>query len=104
VRVALVLTTLPNAASARRLAAHLIKMKLAACVSFREGWVSTYRWKGRVERAKETLAIIKTTSSKYSRLENEIKALHPYDVPEILCVNAAGGLRTYLQWIAASVS
>ncbi|MEA3186801.1 MAG: periplasmic divalent cation tolerance protein, partial [Chthoniobacter sp.] len=77
--------------------------KLAACVNLLPEIESIYRWKGKIEAATETLALIKTTIGKYQQLEQRIRALHPYEVPEIIALRPHDGLPDYLNWIEQSV-
>jgi periplasmic divalent cation tolerance protein len=61
---------------------------------------STYRWQGTVERSEEVLLLIKTTADRQDALVERLKALHPYELPEALAVEAVGGLAAYLAWVA----
>ena len=63
---------------------------------------STYRWKGKVERAREVVLVIKTRASLAKRMERRVRELHPYDVPEILALPVASGDARYLRWIGES--
>ena len=99
----LVFITCP-AAAAESLAAALVEAGLAACVNLLPGVRSVYRWQGRLERAEETLLLAKTRASRYAALESEVLRLHPYELPEIIAVNLAGGLPAYLQWVHASTA
>lgn len=90
----------PDAATADAIASALVDERLAACVTALPGARSTYRWEGRVEQASETLLMIKTTRRCLDALTHRVRALHPYELPEVLAVEAAGGLAPYLQWIA----
>ena len=102
-RAFVVLTTTPDKKSAEKIAGVLVRQKLAACVSLRGGFESVYRWKGKVERAAETLLIIKTSKAKFPKLEKAIRANHPYDVPEILGFGASAGSKPYLNWMEHSL-
>ena len=95
----LCLTTCPDPDSARRIADALVEERLAACVNVLPAVQSTYRWQGHLERADELLLLIKTTRVRLPALQERIKALHPYELPEVLAVEA-GGLPAYLQWVA----
>ena len=95
----LCLTICPDPDSARRIADALVDERLAACVNVLPGVQSTYRWEGNVERADEVLLLIKTTRVRLPALQERIKTLHPYELPEVLAVEA-GGLPAYLQWVA----
>ena len=97
--VRLILTTAPKKA-AGRLAHTLVSERLAACVNVVPDVVSTYRWKGKVERADEVLLVIKTTGRGVRKCLRRLAELHPYEVPEGLVVNVASGLEAYLDWLA----
>lgn len=92
--------TCPDAGVAERIAAALVDERLAACVSVLPGIASIYRWQGKVERADEVLLLAKTTRERLAALAARIAALHPYELPEVIAVEAAGGLPAYLAWIA----
>lgn len=85
---------------ADRLARHLVEERLAACVQALPGVRSTYRWDGELQQATETLLLVKTTADRYAALERTLAAHHPYELPEILAVDAAAGLPAYLRWLA----
>ena len=97
----LVFTNLPNRPAAQTLARALIERRLAACVNVLAECTSVYRWKGAVESAVEVPMLIKTTLSAYPALEQAIRELHPYELPEIVAVPITRGLPGYLDWIAA---
>ena len=103
-RTVLVLSTVGTRADADRIAQALVGERLAACVNVVPGLASTYRWKGAVETAQEVLLIIKTRGERLEELESRLRALHPYDVPEMVVLPIAGGHGPYLDWIAESVS
>lgn len=98
----LCLSSCPDTATAHRIADALVDARLAACVSVLPGVHSTYRWQGRVERADEVLLLIKTTRDALPALQARLPGLHPYELPELLAVEAAG-LPAYLDWIARDV-
>jgi periplasmic divalent cation tolerance protein len=92
------------AGSADALGTALVEARLAACVSAVPGARSVYRWQGQVERSEETVLIAKTTRARYAALETEVRRLHPYELPEIVAVNVAGGLPAYLHWVQDSTT
>lgn len=100
----LVLTNLPDEETARRLAEHLVGERLAACVNILAPCRSVYRWDGRVEDAAEVPVLVKTVARRYEALEAAIRALHPYELPEIVAVPIAQGLPGYLAWVAAETA
>lgn len=95
----LVLTNLPDRASAERLAEALIGQKLAACVNILAPCRSVYRWKDVVQHDEEHPLLIKTSGARYAALEQAIRAGHPYELPEIIAVRVERGLPAYLQWV-----
>jgi periplasmic divalent cation tolerance protein len=99
--VLLCLCTCPDRASAHAIADALVAERLAACVSQLPGLQSTYRWEDRIEHDDEVLLLVKTTADRLDALTRRVQALHPYELPEVLAVEAAGGLAPYLAWVAA---
>ena len=101
--IALVLTTVPDKATAGRIADELLGANLAACVSILPGVESRYVWQGKKECAGEVLLLIKTTEKCWERLRDAILRLHPYECPEILRFDAAEALQAYAAWVEDSV-
>lgn len=99
----LVFCTCPDDDTAERIAQALVGRRLAACVS-RSAVRSVYRWRDAVEAAGEVQLVIKTSRERYDALERALRELHPYELPEILAVEAAAGLAGYLDWIGESVT
>jgi periplasmic divalent cation tolerance protein len=97
----LVLTNLPDRAVADRLADLLIEQRLAACVNILSPCRSVYRWQGAVQHGEEHPVLIKTTAERYPALETAIRAVHPYELPEIIAVPIERGLPAYLAWVDA---
>ena len=97
----LVITNLPDRASAERLSQALIEQRLAACVNILAPCTSLYRWQGKIETAEEVPLVIKTLQVHYDKVEAAIQNFHPYELPEIISVAVNGGLPAYLDWVAA---
>ncbi len=97
--VVLVLTTWPATADPAAFASALVEERLAACVNVMPEMDSTYRWQGRIERERERQVFIKTTAARLDALEQRIRELHPYEVPELLVLELAGGGEAYLGWV-----
>lgn len=91
--------TVPDRATAIRLAEHLVDQGVAACVNVSSPITSIFRWKGKRDTAEEILLLIKTTKQQYTALEAAILELHPYELPEIIAVPVEQGLRGYLDWV-----
>jgi periplasmic divalent cation tolerance protein len=75
---------------------------LAACINILPGMVSVYRWNEAVERADETVMLIKTTTAGAPAVVEAVRALHPYQVPAVMVLPVAGGNPDFLSWIDAS--
>jgi len=97
--VLLVLSNLPDREHALKLAAVLVEERLAACVNVLSDCTSLYRWQGVLETATEVPVLIKTRESLYARVEEAIRNIHPYAVPEVIAVRVDRGLPAYLQWV-----
>lgn len=97
----LIITNLPDKKGAAALAEALIDQQLAACVNILSPCASVYRWQGKIESVEEIPVLIKTQRQHYERVEQLIKMMHPYELPEVIMVPIMGGLPAYLQWIAA---
>lgn len=96
----LVYTSMPDRAAALDLARALVSRRLAACVNVLDGCTSVYRWRGAVEEASEVPLMLKTRGARYAEVEATIRALHPYELPEIVAVPVVRGLPDYLEWVA----
>jgi periplasmic divalent cation tolerance protein len=97
----LILTTLPDAESARTLARALVEERLAACVTIGASVESMYHWQGAIETAHEVPLIVKTRGELFDAVSTAIRSRHPYELPEILAVPINDGLPAYLAWIDA---
>lgn len=98
--ILLALSTFPDADTARKIVRQLVEGNLVACGNIVPQIESIYRWQGKTEASAEALAIFKVSSSRYPDFEKKLRSLHPYDVPEIVCVNISKGLPDYLRWVA----
>lgn len=99
-----VLCTVGSQEDADWIAGELVERRLAACVNVVPGVVSTYRWKGAVEKDGELLLVIKTRADRFEALRDAIVKMHPSEVPEILALSVAAGHPAYLAWLDDSVS
>lgn len=95
----IVFCTIDSLTNAKNLAHNLVEDKLAACVNIISGVTSVYEWQGEVSEDSEYLLIIKTKLDLYEKLEQKIKELHPYEVPEIICLKIEEASQSYLDWI-----
>jgi len=99
----IVYCTVPDTATGRRIAEHVVKARLCACVNRVAGMTSHYIYEGAYCEEQEELLIIKTTAEAFPTLRSAIEGLHPYDVPEIIAAEIAAGNEAYLEWLAGSV-
>ena len=93
-------TTVSDNEEAKKIAHHLIQKKLIACCSIIPNVKSIYTWRGGINEDNEALMVMKTKTQLYSQAEEEIKRLHSYEVPEIICLNILAGSKDYLNWIS----
>jgi periplasmic divalent cation tolerance protein len=100
----LVLTTLPDADSARSVARALVEERLAACVTIGAPVESMYHWQGATETAKEVQLTAKTRSELFGDVAAAIRSRHPYELPEIVAVRLSDGSPEYLRWIDAETA
>jgi periplasmic divalent cation tolerance protein len=99
-----VLVTCSTPAEAQRIARAVVNARLAACVNIVPGAVqSIYRWKGKVESARERLLLIKTSRKRLAKLQAAVERLHSYDVPEFIAIPIAAGSAAYLSWVEESL-
>lgn len=94
-----VITTVAGKEEAERMATALLEKHLAACVQIVGPITSLYWWQGKIERSEEWLCIAKSELKLFPQIEERIKALHSYQVPEILAVPVGAGSQQYLQWL-----
>ncbi|MGA7981970.1 MAG: divalent-cation tolerance protein CutA [Chromatiaceae bacterium] len=98
--ILLTFSTCRDAVTADRIAEALVSEGLAACVNQLPGVRSVFLWQGRVERESEILLLMKTTEARFPALSERLRALHPYELPEIIAVPVTTGLPEYLQWVS----
>jgi periplasmic divalent cation tolerance protein len=99
-----VLCTVPDGATAERLAKGLVEERLAACVNAIPGVKSFYRWQGKIETDNEIQLLIKTRGERFDELAAWINANHPYEVPEIVAIPAERVSEAYLAWAVEQTS
>jgi periplasmic divalent cation tolerance protein len=96
-------TTTDSKELAMQIAEKLVGKKIAACVQVSGPITSIYEWKGKIENAEEWYCVIKTRKNLYQKVEEAIKALHPYEIPEIIALPILEGNKDYLDWITQVV-
>ena len=103
-KVLLALSTFPDQETAREISNELVTKKLAACANIFPGVESIYRWKEQIESGNETLVLFKLSEDRQSAFQEELRSLHPYEVPEIIFVPVSSGLPEYLRWVTENCS
>ena len=102
-QVIVVLVTAKDAAQAEIISRRLLEKKLTACVNIVPGVRSLFWWEKKIDEAPETLLVIKSKGSLFEKIVTAVKAVHSYDVPEIIALPVVAGNDDYLKWVASSV-
>jgi periplasmic divalent cation tolerance protein len=97
-----VLVTAESADEAARIGRALVEDRLAACANVIGPIRSIYRWRGAVEEAAEHLLLLKARAADVPALDARVRALHSYEVPEVIALPVAAGSAAYLAWLAES--
>ena len=97
----IVLVTTANKTEAEKITRHLLDLKLIACGNIIGPMCSIFRWAGKSEKAKEYLTIMKSRRDLFEKLVEAVKALHSYEVPEILALPLVEGSKAYLDWLGS---
>jgi periplasmic divalent cation tolerance protein len=96
-----VITTTDSQEEAAKLARAAVEKRAAACAQVVGPITSTYWWKGEIEMASEWQVLFKLPASRYGELQEAIRSVHSYDVPEIIATPIVGGNPAYLEWVTA---
>ncbi|MGE5657070.1 MAG: divalent-cation tolerance protein CutA [Actinomycetota bacterium] len=102
VNYGVVLVSAGSRAEAEAIAKSLVESQLAACVSITPIY-SFYTWEGKLYSDDEWQLIIKTNLAQFEMLEEKVRELHSYEVPEIIALPIVAGSVPYLQWISEQV-
>jgi len=104
IQVVVVMVTAASQGEAVKIADQVVRSRLAACASTIPTVHSTYWWEGKMTNDQESLLLIKTTSDKFNSLEETIRRIHSYKVPEIIAVPVSHGFPPYLEWVHRETS
>jgi periplasmic divalent cation tolerance protein len=99
-----VVTTTERKEDAERIAGELVEARLVGCVQIAGPITSTYRWRGKIETAQEWQCWAKTRRELWKEVEQAIRRLNPYEVPEILALPVLAGSTDYLAWLDAETN
>jgi len=94
-----ILITVSKKEEAKKIAAKLLKEKLAACVNIVDKVESFFWWQGKIDKAAESLMVIKSTKAKFRKIVKTVLSVHSYTVPEIIALPIIAGHKPYLDWI-----
>ena len=98
-QVLLAISTFPDVETANRIAEELVAEKLAACANLLPAVHSIYHWKEKIETSGETMVLFKTTEARLNEFSEKLRSLHPYEVPELICIKVDAGSADYLRWV-----
>lgn len=98
-RYVVVLTTLGSVEEARNIVRELVARRVVACGTILPNATSIYHWEGAVTEAVEAVVLLKTRLERWGDLRDAVRALHPYEVPELLALPVEEGLEAYLAWV-----
>jgi len=98
-----VLTTFANAEDAAKAVRTLVDEQIIACGTILPGARSIYRWKDAIEDTKESVVLLKTSAERFPALEERLRAIHPYETPEIIALDPTAVSKDYADWIIGSV-
>jgi periplasmic divalent cation tolerance protein len=104
IQVVVVMVTTASQDEAVKIANQVVQSRLAACASTIPTVRSTYWWEGKLMNDQESLLLIKTTSDKFNSLEETIRKIHSYKVPEIIAIPVCQGFPPYLEWVRRETS
>ena len=94
-----VLVTTSNKAEAEKISQALLKEKLIACANIINTVTSFFFWSGKIDKAEECLVVMKSRLDLFGKLEERLRGLHSYEVPEVLALPIVEGSKAYLDWM-----
>ncbi len=95
-----ILVTASTAKEAETIAEDLVASRLAACGNIIPGIRSIFHWKDEVQKEEETLLVLKSRADLFDRIEQRVRELHSYEVPEIIALPILRGSPPYLAWLS----
>jgi periplasmic divalent cation tolerance protein len=95
----IVLVTTKDKAEAEKISLALLEEKLIACANIVGPVASCFLWQGKIDRAEECLVVMKSRKNLFAQLTARVRALHSYEVPEVLALPIIEGSADYLAWI-----
>jgi periplasmic divalent cation tolerance protein len=81
----------------------LVDEQIIACGTILSGARSIYRWKDAIEDTEESVVLLKTSVERFPALEERLRAIHPYETPEIIALDPTAVSKDYADWVIGSV-
>lgn len=101
--IRVVLTTFANAEDAAKAVRILVEEQIIACGTILPGARSIYRWKAAIEDSEEAVVLLKTSAERFPALEERLRAIHPYETPEVIALDPAAISKDYADWVIECV-
>ena len=101
--IRVVLTTFGNAEDAAKVVRLLVDEQIIACGTILPGARSIYRWKAAIEDSEEAVVLLKTSAERFPALEERLRAIHPYETPEIVALDPTAVSKDYADWLIGCV-
>jgi periplasmic divalent cation tolerance protein len=95
----IVMVTTASKEEAETIAQRLLEAKLIACANIIGPVSSRFLWSGKIDKAEEYLVFMKSRRDLFEKLSDSVKALHSYEVPEIIAFPIVAGSKAYLDWL-----
>jgi periplasmic divalent cation tolerance protein len=92
---------------AEKLGTHLLNKRLCSCVNIFDGMQSIYFWppkSGTIEKANESVLIVKTLANKFDAIEQEVTKVHSYTTPCLIAIPTTDVAKKYYAWIKGEVA
>lgn len=100
-KICFVYTTWPSQRAANEAAKKLLEERLIACANIIGPIASLYRWRNKVEHAKEIVVIFKTRERLYSRVQKRVQQLHSYECPCVVKIETPKAINKFAKWIGS---
>jgi len=97
----IIIVTTAGREEAETIVQRLLEARLIACANIIGPVSSHFHWSGKMEKAEEYLILMKSRKDLFEKLSETVKALHSYEVPEILALPVVEGSKAYMDWLSS---
>jgi len=97
----IIIVTTAGREEAETIVQRLLEARLIACANIIGPVSSHFHWSGKMEKAEEYLILMKSRKDLFEKLSETVKALHGYEVPEILVLPIVEGSKAYMDWLGS---